>query len=74
MKMIDKGSTKHLILLIIITAIIAMIIYPLLDYFYYKLIVNREFVYTVHNYIVEPIVFACIFGTTCWILSKDSRK
>lgn len=73
MKNIERGSIKHLILLIIAIAVFGMILYPIFDLVYYKFITNSEFVYTFHKYIIQPILFACISGTVFWIVEKKSK-
>ena len=49
MKNIERGSIKHLILLIIAIAVFGMILYPIFDLIYYKFITNTEFVYNFHK-------------------------
>ena len=73
MKKIERGTTKYLIVLIISVAICGMILYPLFDLVYYKVITNSEFVYSFHRYIIQPIIFACIFGTTFWLVDKKRK-
>lgn len=74
MKMIEKGSVKYLVVLIITTAIFGMILYPLFDIIFCKFITNSEFIYSVKNHIIEPMVFACIFGTTFWLVDRKRNK
>lgn len=74
MKNIEKGSIKHLILLIIAIAVFGMILYPIIDLIYYKYITNSEFVYTFHKYIIQPVLFACISGTVFWIIDKKVQE
>ena len=73
MKNIERGSIKHLILLIIAIAVFGMILYPIFDLVYYRFITNSEFVYTFHKYIIQPILFACISGTVFWIVDKKQK-
>lgn len=73
MKNIERGSVKHLILLIIAIAVFGMILYPIFDLIYCKFITNSEFIYTFHKYIVQPILFACISGTVLWVVEKDRK-
>lgn len=74
MKNIERGSIKHLILLIIAIAVFGMIFYPIFDLIYDKFITNSEFVYTFHKYIIQPILFACISGTVFWIVDKKVQE
>ena len=73
MKKIERGPTKYLMVLIIAVAICGMILYPLFDLVYYKAITNSEFVYSFHRYIIQPIIFACFFGTTFWLVDKKRK-
>ena len=73
MKNIERGSVNHLILLIIVIAVFGMILYPIFDLVYYKIITNSEFVYTFHKYIIQPIIFACISGTVFWVVDKKIK-
>lgn len=73
MKNIERGSIKHLILLIIAIAIFGMILYPIFDLIYYKFITHSEFVYNFHEYIIQPISFACISGTVFWVVEKNRQ-
>lgn len=73
MKKIDKGTIKYLVILIIATAICGMILYPLFDLIYYKYITNSEFVYSFHKHIIQPIIFAIIYGITFWTLNKKRK-
>ena len=73
MKNIEKGTVKYLVVLIIAVAVCCMILYPLIDLVYYKVITNSEYVYSVHRHIIQPIIFACVFGTTFWLVDKKSK-
>lgn len=73
MKNIEKGSIKYLIILIITVAVFGMILYPLFDFLLCKFITNSEFTYSVNNHIVEPILFACIFGIASWSVDKKRK-
>lgn len=73
MKNIERGSIKHLILLIIAIAVFGIILYPIFDLIYYKFITNTEFVYNFHKYIIQPILFACISGTVFGAVEKNKK-
>ena len=73
MKNIEKGSIKHLFVLISAIALFGMILYPVFDLVYYEFISNSEFVYSFHKYIIQPITFAFISGTVFWIVEKNER-
>ncbi len=73
MKNIERGTTKYLVVLIIAVAVCGMILYPLFDLVYYKLIANSEFVYSVQRHLIQPIAFACVFGPTFWLVDKKRK-
>lgn len=73
MKKIEKGTKKYLIILIIAVALCGIILYPLLDLIYYKLIVNSDFTYSIYRHIIQPIIFASAFGTTFWLIDKKRK-
>ena len=73
MKNIERGTIKYLVILIIAVAICGMILYPLFDLVYYKVITNSEFVYSFHRHIIQPIIFACVFGITFWLVDKKRK-
>ncbi len=74
MKKIESTSVKYLILQIVAIIIACMIILPLFDMFCCAVIDHTEFVYSVADYIVEPIVVGCIGGTAVWLLEKNKAK
>ena len=73
MKNIERGSIKHLVILVIAIAIFGMILYPIFDLVYCNFIINTDFVYTFHKYIIQPILFACISGTALWVVEKNRK-
>ena len=73
MKKIERGTIKHLIILIIFTAIFGIILYPILDFLYYKFITNSKFSYSFLKHVIEPVIFACILGLSFWILDKRKK-
>ncbi|MBQ9314145.1 MAG: hypothetical protein IJ220_03970 [Clostridia bacterium] len=73
MKNIERGSIKHLIILIIAIAVCGMILYPIYDLIFYKFITNSEFVYSFHSYIIRPLLFSLVLGTTLWVIEKKQK-
>jgi len=73
MKNIENGSIKHLVVLIVAIAIFGMILKPLFDLVLCKFITHSEFLYSTHQYIVQPILFSCILGTTFWAVDKKQK-
>lgn len=70
MKNIERGSKKYLIFLIVAVAICGMVLYPLFDLILCKFITNSNFDYSVHKHVIQPILFAFIYGITFWSLDK----
>ena len=60
--MAKKIENKFLQILVFwaISAVIAMIIWPLMDLFWAGVISHTEFHYTVKDYIIEPLAFAAL--------------
>ena len=73
MKNIERGSMKYLIILISTTALFGIVLYPLFDFLSDQLITNSKFVYSVNQHIIQPVVFACIFGVTFWAINKRKK-
>ena len=73
MKNLERGTIKYLIVLIIVVSIAGMITYPVLDLIYNKFITNNKFVYSVYDYIVQPIIFGVVFGITFWVVDKKRK-
>ena len=73
MKNIEKGSIQHLIIMIVMISVMGIILYPIFDYILYMFITKSNFVYSVHQYIIQPITFGCIMGTCFWIIDKKNK-
>ena len=60
--MAKKIGNKYLQILVFwaISAVAAMIIWPLLDLFWAGVITHSEFHYTVQDYVIEPLAFAVL--------------
>lgn len=70
MSKIERGTIKYLIILIIAVALCGMILYPLFDLIYCKLITNSDFEYSFYKHIIQPILFAIIYSITFWLIDK----
>ena len=73
MKNIERGSIKYLVILIIAVAVCGVILYPLFDLILCKIITHTDFIYSIHSHIIQPILFAFIFGTTFWAVDKNRK-
>lgn len=69
----ERGTIKYLIVLIITISICGIIIYPLFDLITCKIITNSEFTYSFKDYIIQPIIAACIAGPVLWVVDKKIK-
>ena len=74
MKNIERGTIKYLVVLIVVVAVCGMILYPLFDLIFCKFITKSIFEYSIYKYMIQPILFALIFGITFWSIDKKSNK
>lgn len=74
MKDIERGSIKYLVIETITIALFGIILYPLFDLILCKFITNSEFVYSIHNHIIQPILFALILGIISWLIDRNKNK
>lgn len=70
MENIKKDSVKYLLLLIVIYVIMGLILYPVLDLLYCKLITKTEFVYSIVEDVIKPIVVCSVMALCSWIFEK----
>ena len=73
MKNIERGTIKYLVVLIIAVAVCGIVLYPLFDLVLCKFITNSEFTYSVHSYVIQPILSGCICGTILWLIDKKRK-
>ena len=73
MKKYLENEWIQLILYIVVTIIMALIIFPVLD-FLYSLITNNPFMYSIHEHIQRPIEFGIILGIISWVVQKEIKK
>ena len=74
MKKIERDSILYLVLQSLTTAIMGIIIWPLFDLILCKFITNSKFVYSIHNHIIQPIIFGIIISIVFWVSEKHSKK
>ena len=70
MRKIEKNSVLYCFLEILTVSVMGIILWPLLDFLYYKFITNSEFTYSVFKHVVEPIIFGCFFGVLSWVFNR----
>ena len=68
-----ENKWVQLLLYIVITIIMGLIIFPLLD-FIYSLITNNTFVYSIHEHIQRPAEYGFIFGIVMWVVQNGLKK
>ena len=73
--MAKKIENKFLQILVfwLISAVIAMVVWPLMDLFWAGVITHTEFHYTVKDYIIEPLAFAVLL-TLIFFCSRAFAK
>ena len=74
MKEIERGSIKHLCLLIVTISLFGMVLYPFFDIIYYNVIIKDQFSYSFNSYVIQPIIFGFILGVVLWIVDKKKNK
>ena len=70
MKDIEKGSVKQLVLIIVTFIVVGLIVYPILDYLYCKLITRSAFTYSITLDVVFSLIFCSIMGVFTWFEEK----
>ena len=70
MKQFEKGTIQYLVALIISISVCGMILYPIFDLILCKFITNSVFEYSIHEHIIQPILFGFIFGFVSWLVDK----
>ena len=73
MKKFLENKWVQLILYIIVAAIMAMIVFPLLDYIW-ALINKNTFVYSFNNHIRDPIIFGVLLGIFSHLMHLGSKN
>ena len=73
MKNIERGTIKFLIVFTLMVMVFGLIIYPLFDFVLCKFITKSEFVYSIHNHVIQPIIFAVIYGLIYWAVDRKKK-
>ncbi|MBR2861988.1 MAG: hypothetical protein IKB97_00295 [Bacteroidaceae bacterium] len=71
---IRKNRIKSSIVIAIATFIAAMVIWPLFDLIWTQVLTHSDFTYTLGDYVLEPAIFAVIFGIITYIFWKPETK
>ena len=62
MKKLEEKRSTFILAYGLITSIIGLIIYPVLDLFFCKFITNSKFEYSVSSHVLSPITFGIFFS------------
>ena len=68
MKKIEENKVLYIIIQCLVMIVMAMIIWPLFDFFFCKVIEHTKFTYSLLNHVIEPIIFGVIAGVVLGIL------
>ena len=71
---IRKNRITSSIILAVSAFIAAMIIWPLFDLFWAKVITHSDFAYAIIDYVIEPAIFGVIIGIISFITWKPETK
>ena len=71
---IRKNRIKSALITALTTFIAAAILWPLFDLLWRAIITHSEFTYTLKDYVLEPAIFAVIFGIVTYIFWKPETK
>ena len=73
MKKIERGTTKHLMVLVSAVVIFGLLLYPLFDYIICRSIENSNFEYSINQHIIQPILLAFVYGIVFWSAYKKNN-
>ena len=73
MNNIEKESVKYLIFLIIIYIVLGLILYPIFDFIYCKLIMKSDFVYLYQADVIKPIAMAFVLAISSWLVERNTK-
>ena len=71
---IRKNRIKSSLVVALATFIAATILWPLFDLLWHAIITHSQFTYTLKDYILEPAIFAIVFGIVTYIFWKPETK
>lgn len=74
MKNLEKNSIKYLAFLIFIYVLIGLILYPILDFIYCKLITKSDFVYSIEADVIKPVVVCSVMAICSWLMEKNRKE
>lgn len=69
----ENNKILYCLVYSIMTAIIGLIVWPLLDLIVCKFITNSSFIYSVHQHIIQPVVFGIIMGIMFTFTNKKNK-
>ncbi len=73
MKKSNKESNNYIFVYGLSIALAGIVLYPLFDVILCKFITGSIFVYSVHDHIIQPVLFGLIMGM-CLYVSENGLK
>lgn len=74
MNNLEENKKLYFIVNFVVTAIIAMIVFPGLDFLWDKFISKKTFEYSYADHIIEPVVFALIYSVLIILFQKKKKE
>ena len=74
MEKINNNKILYFFVQFITNAIMAMILWPLLDMFFRVVVDKQEFIYSVQKHIIEPIMFGFFMAIFSMVGKKITNK
>lgn len=74
MEKLKKNKLLYIIVFGLIVGVVGMIIYPIFDLIICKFFTNTKFVWSVYNYIINPLEFGMVFSIVYCLLFEFRKK
>ena len=74
MKKDDINILLYLCIQIVVNTVIAMIVWPILDIIICNVFTHSQFIYSVNQHIIQPIVFGLIIAGINTVLYAKKKK
>ena len=73
LKKMEENKLVYFLITTLVVFICAIIIWPILDFLLYTYITKSEFVYSIHNHILQPLIFSVIYATISTLFFKKQK-
>jgi hypothetical protein len=74
MKKLEENKVLYVIVQCLVMTVMAMIIWPLFDLFFCKVIDHTKFTYSLLDHVIEPIIFGIIAGIVFSLIEFRKNK